>query len=122
MRPNSGGLAANAPRPVRSLAADMLSRVAGAPLVEGNAVELLIGSGDTGRARTSDGQHEAQADAGLRVRVGAGRRGARLRASGRGAEQPEDEASAEREARRHGRYFAGAFAGAAGPASNKPKR
>jgi len=37
-----GGLSANAPRPVRSLAARMLSRVAGAPLVEGNAVELLI--------------------------------------------------------------------------------
>lgn len=41
----AGSLAANAPGPVRRLAGRTLSRVAGAPLVEGNAVELLIDAG-----------------------------------------------------------------------------
>jgi cardiolipin synthase len=40
--PRAGSLAANAPGPVRRLAGQALSRVAGAPLVEGNAVELLV--------------------------------------------------------------------------------
>ncbi len=40
--PRPGSLAANAPPAVRLLAGRALSRVAGAPLVEGNAVELLI--------------------------------------------------------------------------------
>ncbi|HEX6274903.1 MAG TPA: phospholipase D-like domain-containing protein, partial [Polyangiaceae bacterium] len=38
----TGSLSANAPGPVRFLAGRTLSRVAGAQLVEGNAVELLI--------------------------------------------------------------------------------
>ena len=40
--PRKGSLAENAPSAVRLLAGRTLSRVAGAPLVLGNAVELLI--------------------------------------------------------------------------------